>query len=389
MRRYTIKGGMSLAGVGGMLFSACQPGPELHLHDGMGVAIEMPIYSKSIDELWSYDLSYKFGVPATYHWQNEWIFGWDETDERNNGPIGYKPLRQYQIRRYYQGSERERPHDHVRADYCLGNLFRSTYNFGFYDILLWNDPDALDGVDSNHFEELDLDNTLCYTNASMTASRYDLSTSDYAYYAPDELFSAYQQGLFISRDPKDYDGYDETAEVFTKRIDFNLEPRTYIYLTQLIIYNNQGRVTATGGIGTLSGMARAVNVNTGISSRDAISVTYSNRMKQDITYHGTSVDVVGGRLVTFGICGINANSIEFPPNDEHRHYMDVNLIFYNGCDTTLVFDVTDRVLEHFRGGVVTFEVDMDTIPIPKRGGGSGFNAAIGDYDDGGTHEIPI
>ena len=55
--------------------------------------------------------------------------------------------------------------------------------------------------------------------------------------------------------------------------------------------------------------------------------------------------------------------------------------FYNGKDSTLVFDVTDQVRRLFRGGVITIDVDMDHVPTPNRKGGSGFDAVVKDYDE--------
>ncbi len=55
-------------------------------------------------------------------------------------------------------------------------------------------------------------------------------------------------------------------------------------------------------------------------------------------------------------------------------------MFYNGMDSTFVFDVTDQVRERYKGGVITVELDMDTVPIPKRSGGSGFDAVVKDYE---------
>ena len=49
-------------------------------------------------------------------------------------------------------------------------------------------------------------------------------------------------------------------------------------------------------------------------------------------------------------------------------------------DSTMVFDVTDQVRKHYKGGVITVELDVDTVPIPTRPGGSGFNAVVKDYE---------
>ena len=102
-------------------------------------------------------------------------------------------------------------------------------------------------------------------------------------------------------------------------------------------------------------------------------------------------DVIGSRIMTFGICDIIANSVKDASevHDAHRHYLDVDVQFYNGMDSTIVFDVTDQVRSRYKGGVITVELDVDTVPIPKRRGGSGFNAVVKDFEDGGTHEFEM
>lgn len=395
--------------------SSCEPEPELHLHDGIEVALEMPIVTATIDQLWQYDLSYIDGKPHTYNWKSEWVYGWDQIDEHDYGPIGYKTPDQYQVRRYYQGSDWNLPHQRVRTDVCLGQVFRANYNFGYYDMLLWNEPQPIDGIESNHFDETSLDSVVCYTNSTIGSSRNPAAAELKGYFAPDELFSSYKRGVFISRDASDYDLYDEENDVFYKLVDFEMQPRTYIFLTQVIIHNNRDRTTNTGGEAGLSGMARTATLNSGQSGSDPIAVTYTTRMKRNVRLaSGEVVDVIGGRVVSFGICGIRPNELSSPlqvpgyvqaissgrygqragvsaqsQGSYRHHYMDINFVFHNGMDSTLVFDVTDKVMERFRGGVITFEVDMDTIPIPTRGGGSGFSASVGDYEDGGTFEIPL
>lgn len=76
-------------------------------------------------------------------------------------------------------------------------------------------------------------------------------------------------------------------------------------------------------------------------------------------------------------------------DDGQRHYMDVNMQFNNGIDSTFVFDVTDQVRKRYKGGVLTVELDADTIKIPRRKGGSGFDAVVKDFEDGGTHEFEM
>ena len=152
-------------------------------------------------------------------------------------------------------------------------------------------------------------------------------------------------------------------------------------------------------------MSRTTSLNTGIAGDDPITIYYNTRLKKDVplvpyntddpdAYVDPSVeraDIVGGRLLTFGICGLAANRITNPSEvtDKYNHYMDVTMQFNNGMDSTFVFDVTDQVRQRYKGGVITVELDMDTVPIPKRSGGSGFNAVVKDIEDGGTWEFEM
>ena len=93
----------------------------------------------------------------------------------------------------------------------------------------------------------------------------------------------------------------------------------------------------------------------------------------------------------FGICGQNANRVSRAEEsiDESHHYFDVLMQFNNGMDSTFVFDVTDQVRKRYKGGVITVELDMDAVPIPQRSVGSGFDAVVKDFEDGGTWEFPM
>ena len=62
--------------------------------------------------------------------------------------------------------------------------------------------------------------------------------------------------------------------------------------------------------------------------------------------------------------------------------------FNNGLDSTFVFDVTDQVRHRYKGGVLTVELDMDSISIPRRPGGSAFDAVVEDYEEV-THEFEM
>lgn len=175
-----------------------------------------------------------------------------------------------------------------------------------------------------------------------------------------------------------------------------LQPVTYIYLPQIILHHNNRShriVTAIDGNANLSGMSRSVNLNTGVTGSDAITVNYNMRMKFDRPGRNNEiVDIIGGKVMTFGITNLNPHKLStrayaesldkvFIADKGNRHYLDVTMQFYNGKDSTLIFDVTNQVRRLFRGGVITVELDMDTVPVPKRAGGSGFDAVVKDFEE--------
>ncbi|MBR1934405.1 MAG: hypothetical protein IJ841_12085 [Prevotella sp.] len=370
-----------------LLAMACSPEPPLHLYDAHEVELEQPVIDIDLQVYWNYEMA--FGID--YDWQAEWYYGWDDEDRRLFGELGYTMPGTFSLRRYYTGNTPYAPHTSVLANTVVGNHFTGRYDWGFWDILVWNQISTLDGVQSLIFdEETSLDSVVAFTNQSMRPSRYHAPKFTHAFYEPEQLFSAYDQAIDINADLEGF-VYNEERNVWVKKLDMLLHPITYIYLTQIILHNNRGRIAAVDGMSNLSGLARTTNVNTGQAGEDAISVGYSVRLKNNCQKQGESVDIVGGRLMTFGICNHRANSITRADevSDPYPHYMDVTMQFNNGMDSTFVFDVTRQVRQRYKGGVITVELDLDTVPIPRRPGGSGFNAVVKDYEDGGTHEFEM
>lgn len=374
----------------------CDPIPPLHLREERDIDMKFPKVVIDFDLIWNYDLLYEFGYDTVYNWRKEWRYGWDETDSLLFGPIGYTVPEDFNIRRYYLGYDTLARHTNVLRDQIHGNRFVSTYNFGYYDILVYNQVQPRDQVQNVQIdEETTLDSITVYTNASTHGSRYQAPQRLYSYNQPEELFSAEAPKVYISKNIEDYDYYDEIEDVYYKYIDMTLYPVVYIYLTQVIIHHNYGKVVSIDGNANLSNFAYATCLNSGIAGEDAVTVYYNTRLKQNV-YDSIShelVDIVGGRLTTFGIRGINPFDyryyLQIPERiRKQRHYMDVNMVFGNGNDSTFVFDVTDQVIRRYRGGVITVELDMDTIRTPGRRGGSGFDAVVEEWNEE-THEFDV
>jgi hypothetical protein len=351
---------------------------------------------------------YEIGWDITYDWKAEWSYGWDEEDIKIFGNIGYTEPSVFNLRRYYTGSTPYAPHTQVQSHTLTEPHFQGNFEWGFWDLLIWNEVYTLDGVQSLHFDESSsLDSVTAYTNPSMYTSRYQAPRYTNSFWAPEALFAAYDQAVDINENLEGFI-FDEERNVYIKTLNMVLKPITYIYLIQVILHNNKGRITSVDGNGNLSGMARTTTLNTGIAGEDAITIYFNTRMKKDmplVPYDtltaanpGASadasaerVDIVGGRLLSFGLCNNAPNRISRADEltDRHNHYLDVTMQFNNGMDSTFVFDVTQKVRQRYKGGVITVELDVDTVPIPKRSGGSGFNAVVKDYEDGGTYEFDM
>ena len=372
-----------------LALSSCYREPPLHLYDIDSPAVALPIVELSLDTYWNYDGN----LGINYDWRAEWYYGWDDEDRRIFGELEYEEPTKFFLRRYYTGNEKEGTRIERRNAYISGRTFRASYDWGFWDILAWNDVKTIDGVQSLNFDEKSSydEDILAYTNTTMYSSRYYAPRYQNSFYEPEQLFSACEKGVEINKNLDGFE-YDEENDIWIRKLNMYLEPLTYIYLPQIILHNNRGRINGVQGIANLSGMARFTRLNSGIAGTDAIAVNFNVRLKNDKDFKaGEKVDIAGGRIMTFGICGLNANRVSHVDNklDSERHYLDLNMTFNNGMDSTFVFDVTDQVRKRYKGGVITIELDMDTVPIPRRKGGSGFNAVVKDYEDGGTWEIEM
>lgn len=385
-------------------FTSCEREPVLHLYDSANAEFEFPAVDLDLQVLWNYEIGYNI----TYDWKAEWNYGWDLEDVQIFGEIGYAEPKVFQLRRYYLGDEPNAPHTRVQSHTLEKAHFQGNFEWGFWDLLIWNEVHTLDGVQSLVFDETTtLDHVTAETHPTMQSSRYQAPRYTTSFYAPEALFAAYDTNVEIDRDLSGFE-FDEERNIYVKKLNMTLRPITYIYLTQVILHHNNGRIAQVDGNANLSGMARTTTLNTGMTGDDPVTIYFNTRLKKDmplIPYDAATaqdpaatadptaerVDIIGGRLLSFGLCNTAANRVTRADDltDTHRHYLDVSVQFNNGMDSTLVFDVTKQVRERYKGGVISVELDMDTVPIPQRAGGSGFNAVVKDIEDGGTYEFEM
>ena len=214
----------------------CKPEPELHLFDAQPSEMQLLFAELELDAYWDYEM--ESGI--RYDWQKEWYYGWDDEDRRLFGEIGYTQPNTFNVRRYPTGDQPYTAHVRVLPSTIEGNEFQGYFTYGFWDMLAYNDIRLVDGVQSLHFDEATtLDSITVYTNESM--SRVRAEGHAHAFYQPEELFSAYEQAIEINRN---LDGFvfDEARNSYVMKLNMVLKPITYIYLTQVIVHHNNGKI---------------------------------------------------------------------------------------------------------------------------------------------------
>lgn len=393
------------------LFS-CEREPLLYLVDPDEKPIDTDFQTDKIildlEVLWDYELSYE--------WQLEWFYGWDEKDEDIFGKWELTDPEIFNIRRYYTYEDSLAAHTAPLKNQIRGKRFQDKYKYGYYDILVWNEVETMDGVQSLVYdEETTYEYVTAYTRQSSvpTSRPHHVGTSNqgadsykagYAFYQPEFLFSGHYENLHVSDDPAEYDSliFVDNSWVWYKFVPMILTPVTYIYLPQVIIHHNHGKIDNVVGNANLTGMARSVNLLSHVTGSDPISTSHAIRMKKNkyfipdsTTMELENVDIAGGRVFTFGLTDVDPFSVTRSGNDysqilnsEIRNYMEVDFLFSNGRDSTFLFDVTEQVKQRYKGGVLTVHIDMDTIPVPGSGAGSGFDAVVVPPDEE-THEFEM
>ena len=308
-----------------------------------------PMVELQLGTYWNYD------YVVSYDWQSEWYYGWDDIDRTIWGEMGYTAPTSFQLRCYYTGDTPMGTPFSTFPSFLSGSTFYGIWEFGYWDILAWNEAESPDGISS-----------LCISETPESVTAYTNRSMRYAY-EPEQLFAASSRAIEISQDFSGFE-YDVEKNTLVKRLQMVLKPVTYIYLPQVILHNNRNRITGIDGLATLSGLARTTNLNTGITGEDAVAVGFNMRMKTHVDMNGETIDIVGGRMMTFGMCGQNINRVQRPDDvkDVENHYLEMEMQFNNGMEQTFKFDVTDQVRKHYKGGVITIELDVDTISAPSR-----------------------
>lgn len=377
-------------GLSSLLTSCIEPPLKLPAQE---VAVELQTNVVNMDIVWNTDAN----------WRERWYYGWDETDTQMWGPLAYPEPSSYEVRRYYLGKAMGASHQNVDAFTINTNRFRRSYFFGYYDMLLWSNIESKDGTQVLQIHERDLNTVDASTTVTHGMTRQVTSGSASGqnsvvglYNQPEIFYSTYPRNIYISENTADYDYFDEQERCWVKHLDCHLTPLVYIYLVQVILENNDGRVVGTSGNAALTAFSASTNVNTGHTYDNPSMVYFNTRYKRDKLYQLQPVDIIGGKFTTFGLCDMASYS----EVQDHRYsgsrtdlpnYLMVDLSLRNGKEKTYQFDVTDQCRSQAHGGIITVVIDCSQIddPVdPTEPSGSLFVPTVEDYDEV-VFEIPL
>lgn len=215
-----------------LVATGCVREPKLYLHQGgADIDMEIPTVDLDLKVIWNYIFKYD----TEYDWQAEWIYGWDNTDKEMFGTIGYTEPDAFEVRRYFTGNVQFGVHNAPYRHSIVGNHLQAKYDFGFWDILAWNNINTPDGVQSVRIDEnTTYDHVTAYTGQTIYPVLYNSPQFTRSFYQPEELFAGYHGGIEIN---KNLDGFtfDENRNCWVRQLEMELQPVTYIYLVQVIL----------------------------------------------------------------------------------------------------------------------------------------------------------
>ena len=368
----------------GLLGSCIEP--PLHL-PGQQLLAEFPIVETELNVVWNIETS----------WAAHWYYGWDKTDDDIWGGIGYSMPSSYQVRRYFTGEDPAARHSEVDAFSIRSTKFRRFFSFGYYDILIWSDIDSPDGAQVLVINE-EPNSVTATTTGTRGLSRAFSRLAGEGVKAdepgviglmnqPEIFYASYPEDIYISRDMNDYT-YDPVEKVYIKQIESQLRPLVYIYLVQVILLNNDGRVKGIDGNAALSSMASSTDLYTGHTDNRPSVIYFNTRLKYNMEADGEPCDIIGGKFTTFGLCDMEpytrASSVYTGSRSELRNLLFFDLVFKNDGVETYSVDVTDQCQSQSHGGVITVYIDCSKLEPPENpegGAGSLFVPTVEDYDE--------
>lgn len=295
------------------------------------------------------------------NWQEKWQVDWDE---KTHGKIGYTQPETYHLDYFSAGgswlNDRDMASSSVRVD--LGH--------GTYDLLLYNND--LSSVLIS--QTADRSVVYAYTeDATNVALPDSLKQKLKVKQMPDQLFSMYATDVVVSDRLEDYT-YIPEENIYLLKLNAELEPRTFIYLVQTEILNNDGKVNGCGN-STVSGLAEQVDLKTTKVSGGPIAHQFPTVFEEKATTRSENRTLLGGRLLTFGRLS----------ESQQTCYLALRLS--KGGAVCIPVDITDQMKALPKGGVINITLDLkDFNPSPGGGGNGGWGISVDGWNEENHHQ---
>ena len=355
-----------------VLVWSCSVEPPLHLRRPANLEVDLST-TVELDVMWQ------------INWEALWEYRWDASVL---GPLGYAEPTGMRLHTYALDEAYE-PVSHQAYNFAgregRMQVFAGYYNFLFHN----NDSEAIQFTSENELADIfaytrvisskgllasDIVLTLSQKAATKADGEYDPSL-DPVILQPDGLFSLFSPEVWISDNLEDYEYIDGR---YVYRVKGALQPSTFIYLIQMRLHNNNGRVVGSAGGAAITGMADRIDITNRRTSDKTVSVLMDVMINP-----AADPDLMGSRVVTFGIPGCDPYdpaSVAAAP--DVPHYLVLNVSYYNGTYRNIRVDITDKVRALPTGGVIDLELDVNDFPPPEdppQPGGSGFQALVDDW----------
>lgn len=356
-----------------LLVSGCTIEPQLRLRQVAATKVVMQT-KISTEFMWQ------------VNWQAEWNFAW-KTDVY--GPVGYTEPSSIRMHIYTLDDAGEPKYHNVYNFY--GTEGQADVFVGIHDLLFHNNDSEVLRFRS----EDDLSDLYSYTRvisrglrgsspvqtmeqklASTRADIDEYEVDEPVTLAPDQLFVLYDPRHHITDNLDDYDYIDGK---YVLKIQGDLNPHSFIWLFQVHLLNNLERVLGSSGA-ALTGMAESVNLRTGETVPGTVSVPMDVYL-----YPESDPDLMGARVMGFGIPGCNPYDTSSVAATESKHWLVLNIVFKTGKYKNIRIDVTDHIRALPLGGVISLEIDVNDFPPedtdPEIGDDGGFKPLIGDWHE--------
>ena len=238
--------------------------------------------------------------------------------------------------------------------------------------------------------------TATATTRTRTRSPYsDNNPAEVTVNQPDYLFSSYADEFLIEEIDEWVDGEEERII----EVDVPMHPVVFSYIIRFEF--ESGKEYINEARGALSGMAGTVNLSDRRTLDDVVTVLYE---EAEVSDYGVEAVVR-----SFGLCNFDpVPTDEYPDghfytpdeetssrsgrpkaDDDTRHILTLELALKSGQVKTFEVDVTDRMREQPRGGVLLIQGLEVT---PEEGEGSqtgGFEVSVDDWGNSEDIDLPL